>query len=60
LLKPWRPAGAQAAVVAVAAAGMKEGFFVGIMGVLSAMGLWHLAHIRNSGILKIRWVEAER
>jgi hypothetical protein len=39
---------------------MKEGFFVGIMGVLSAMGLWHLAHIRNSGILKIRWVEAER
>ena len=39
---------------------MKEEFFLGIMGVPNATGLWQVADIRNNGILKIKWVEANR
>jgi hypothetical protein len=39
---------------------MKEKFFVGVMGVPSATGLWQVADIRNNGILKIKRVDAKR
>jgi len=39
---------------------MQEEFFVGIMGVPNATGLWQVADIRNNGILKIKWVQAKR
>ena len=32
---------------------MQEEFFVGIMGVPNATGLWQVVDIRNNGILKI-------
>jgi hypothetical protein len=35
-------------------------FFVGIMGVPNATGLWQVADIKNNGILKIKWVQAKR
>mmetsp|Transcript_59075 Transcript_59075/g.80664 ORF Transcript_59075/g.80664 Transcript_59075/m.80664 type:complete len:114 (-) Transcript_59075:631-972(-) len=35
---------------------MKEEFFVGIMGVPNATGLWQVADSRNNAILKIKWV----
>jgi hypothetical protein len=39
---------------------MQEEFFVGIMGVPNATGLWQVVDIRNNGILKIKWVQAKR
>ena len=39
---------------------MKEEFFLGIMGVPNATGLWQVADIKNNGILKIKWVQAKR
>ena len=39
---------------------MQEEFFVGIMGVPNATGLWQVADIKNNGILKIKWVQAKR
>ena len=39
---------------------MQEEFFVGIMGVPNATGLWQVVDIRNNGILKIKWVHAKR
>ena len=39
---------------------MESEFFVGIMGVPNATGLWQVADIRNNGILKIKWVQAKR
>ena len=39
---------------------MKEEFFVGIMGVPNATGLWQVADMKNNGILKIKWVQAKR
>jgi hypothetical protein len=33
---------------------------VGIMGVPNATGIWQVADIRNSGIIKIKLVEAKR
>jgi hypothetical protein len=39
---------------------IKEKFFVGIMGVPNATGIWQVAGIRNSGIFKIKLVEAKR
>ena len=36
-----------------------EDYFVGIMGVPNATGLWQVADIRNSGALKIKWVQAK-
>ena len=37
-----------------------EEFFVGIMGVPKATGLWQVADIRNNGTLKIKWAQAKR
>ena len=39
---------------------MQEEFFVGIMGVPNATGLWQVVDIRNNGILKIKWVQTKR
>ena len=39
---------------------MQEEFFVGIMGVPNATGLWKLANTRNNNILKAKWVQAKR
>ena len=35
-------------------AGRKEEFFVGIMCVPNATGLWQVTDIRNNGILKVK------
>ena len=39
---------------------MAESFFVGIMGVPNATGLWQVADIMNNGVLKIKWVQAKK
>ena len=35
-------------------------FFIGIIGVPNATGLWQVADIRNNGTLEIKWVQAKR